>query len=460
MHVTDPTTATEAELQADLAALATLADAEEFLTQIANAMFPGGLPSIEHLTWADPREATVTATPSLDPIADAEARLREAEARFRTLVEQIPAVTFMAVLGEGKNEVYVSPHIENMLGYSQHEWLEDPFLWYTRLHVQDRPLWNEEFARGCRSGGPFRAECRFVARDGRIVWVHGEARVIRDDLHRPMFLQGVAFDITDAKNAQQLMLEQAVSRAKHDEELEIAKRVQTSILPKTLELDGYALAASMHPATEIGGDYYDLISTPECGWLAIGDVSGHGLDAGLVMMMVQSAMAAIVRTRPFGSPRDMVDTLNEVLYDNIRTRLGTRDHVTFTLFRLEADGRVMFAGAHEDVLLWRASTRKLEKIRTPGVWLGAKRGIRNVTLDTTLRLEPRDLLVLYTDGVTEARDASGKMLELDGLIAIIEPVVDRTPEEIRDHIVASTRAWMKAQDDDITVVVVRRTGRT
>ena len=451
-------TPTEADYAADLAALAALADAEEFLTQIAKALFPDGVPGIDRMTWSDPHGDHAEAQ-HLDPIAAAETRLREAEARFRTLVEQIPAVTFMAVLGEGHNEIYVSPHIEQMLGYSQKEWLEDPFLWYWRLHPDDRVLWNEEFARGCMQGGPFRAECRFHARDGHVVWVHGEARVIRDELGRPTFLQGVAFDITDAKNAQQLLLDSAVKKAKHDEELLIAKHVQTSILPKSLELDGYTLAAAMYPATEIGGDYYDLLVTDEAAWLAIGDVSGHGLDSGLVMMMVQSAMAAIVRTQSSGSPRTMVAALNDVLYDNIRQRLGTREHVTFTLFRLAADGRVVFAGAHEDILVWRANARRMEKIRTPGIWLGAKREIRNVTIDTSLRLDDGDLMILYTDGITEARDANGTQLELDGLIVAIEDVVDESPEEIRDHVIARTRAWMTEQADDISIVVVRRGSR-
>jgi len=445
----------EAALQADLANLAALADAEEFLNELMTAMFPDGIASIERLTWADPNETT-TAAEVLDPVADAEQRLREAEARFRTLVEQIPAVTFMAVLGEGKNEIYVSPHIEQMLGYTQKEWLEDPFLWYWRLHPEDRPLWNDEFARGCRTGGPFRAECRFMARDGHIVWVHGEARVIRDELGRPMFLQGVAFDITDAKNAQQVLLESAVKKAKHDEELEIARKVQTRILPRDLNVPGYEIAAAMHPATDIGGDYYDVLQTQQGAFLAIGDVSGHGLDAGLVMMMMQSAMAAIVKVRPGGTPRDMVDALNEVLYDNIRNRLLSREHVTFTLFKLGMYGRIVFAGAHEDILLWRARGKYMEKLRTPGVWLGAKRRISNVTIDTTLQLEENDVLVLYTDGITEARNAAGKQLELDGLISIITPVADRPPAEIRDHILAKTRSWMREQHDDISCVVVKR----
>src|SRR5919201_6119465 len=118
----------------------------------------------------------------------------------------------MAALGEGQNEIYVSPHIEALLGFTQQEWLENPFLWYSQLHPDDRALWNDEFARGCRTGGPFRAECRFIARDGRVVWVRGEARVVKDELGRPLFLQGVAFDITEAKTAEEQQLRRAVSQ--------------------------------------------------------------------------------------------------------------------------------------------------------------------------------------------------------------------------------------------------------
>ncbi len=132
-----------------------------------------------------------------------EARLRKLEARYRTLVEGIPAVTFMAALDEGVNELYVSPQIETLLGFSQKEWLEDPILWYTQLHPDDRDRWHEEFARTCASGEPFRSVYRFVARNGRVVWVHGEAKVVRDDDGRPLFLQGVAFDITAIKQAEE-----------------------------------------------------------------------------------------------------------------------------------------------------------------------------------------------------------------------------------------------------------------
>jgi len=144
----------------------TVAIANQFLEELASGMFPDGEVNPELMTWAERfGEAGTGARNS--PQLSIEERLKAAEARFVTLVEQIPAVTFMAVLGEGENDVYVSPHVEQMLGYTQEEWLSDPFLWYYRLHPDDRPLWNAEFTRGVRTGGPFRAEGRFIARQGQ-----------------------------------------------------------------------------------------------------------------------------------------------------------------------------------------------------------------------------------------------------------------------------------------------------
>ncbi len=138
------------------------------------------------------------------PARDAQARHRwTAEARYRSLVEQIPAVTFLAALDEDAREFYVSPQIEALLGFTQEEWLSNPFLWYRQLHPDDRECCHVEFARGCQTGGPFRAEFRALTRDGAVVWVRGEARVVRDDEGHPLFLQGIAYDITESKRAEE-----------------------------------------------------------------------------------------------------------------------------------------------------------------------------------------------------------------------------------------------------------------
>ena len=156
------------------------------------------------------------------------------EARYRTLVEEIPAVTFMAALDGGLSELYVSPQIEELLGFTQQQWVENPILWYTQLHEDDRQRWHEEFARTLNCAERFQSVYRFRARDGHVVWVHGEAKVGRDSDGRPLFLQGVAFDITDRKEA-----EEALRHARDELEVKVQKRtaqIQASLQEKEVLL--------------------------------------------------------------------------------------------------------------------------------------------------------------------------------------------------------------------------------
>jgi len=131
------------------------------------------------------------------------AQLRKFEARYRTLVEGIPAVTFMAPMDGGPGELYVSPQVERLLGFSQKEWVENPILWYTQLHPDDQTRWHDEFALTVATAAPFRSVYRFIARDGSVVWVQGEAQVVQDEFGKPLFLQGVAFDVTGIKQAEE-----------------------------------------------------------------------------------------------------------------------------------------------------------------------------------------------------------------------------------------------------------------
>lgn len=138
----------------------------------------------------------------------AEIQMRNAETRYRTLVEEIPAVTFLAALDPSAaeiSELYVSPQIESLLGFTQKEWLEDPVLWYKQLHPADRERWHVEFARTCSTAEPFSSVYRLMTRDGRVVWVHGHAKMVRDRDGHPLFLQGVAFDITERKRAEEAL---------------------------------------------------------------------------------------------------------------------------------------------------------------------------------------------------------------------------------------------------------------
>ncbi len=130
------------------------------------------------------------------------------EAKYRALVEQIPAVVFMAYLDERIGETYVSPQIEAVLGFTQEEWLQDPVRWYAQVHPDDKQRWSVEAAQLFLSGEPLRSAYRVLARDGRVVWFHCEAKMIRREDGRPWFIHGVGFDITDLKKTEEALQEE------------------------------------------------------------------------------------------------------------------------------------------------------------------------------------------------------------------------------------------------------------
>ena len=175
-----------------------LAEAETVLTELASVFFPSdsgsGFSSSEFVEKR--KRATIQA-----------AELPNALARYRTLLEQIPAVVFMAFLDKGIGEAYVSPQIEEMIGFSQEEWLNDPVRWYQHIHPDDKARWSIEAAQMFLTGEPLRSVYRVLARDGRVIWFHCEAKMVRRDDGQPWFIHGVGFDITELKQAEESLKE-------------------------------------------------------------------------------------------------------------------------------------------------------------------------------------------------------------------------------------------------------------
>ena len=126
----------------------------------------------------------------------AQEALKQSEIKYRTLVEQVPAVIYIAALRESRDMLYVSPPIEAILGFSPHDFEADPQTWAGRLHAQDHDRVMAQVARSVAGAESFTCEYRMVANDGRIVWFHDEARVVRDQEGRPLFFQGVMQDIS------------------------------------------------------------------------------------------------------------------------------------------------------------------------------------------------------------------------------------------------------------------------
>jgi PAS domain S-box-containing protein len=173
-----------------------LLEAERTLAQLADVFFPADA-QIEQLAHG------FIARWKSQPSADAE--WPDVGSRYRILVEQIPAVVFMAFLDQGISEAYVSPQIEAMLGFTQSEWLNDPVRWYNQIHPDDKTRWSVEAAHTFLSGDPLRSVYRVLARDGHVVWFHCEVRMVRHADGRPWFIHGVGFDITELKQTEDVL---------------------------------------------------------------------------------------------------------------------------------------------------------------------------------------------------------------------------------------------------------------
>jgi len=192
--------------------------------------------------------------------------------------------------------------------------------------------------------------------------------------------------------------------------------------------------------------------------LAIGDVTGHGLAAGLVMLMLQGMIAALARVEPELQPSQVVSVVGDALWDNVRERLKRDDHATLTLFRYHGAGQFRFAGAHEEIIVWRARTKHCETLSTPGFWVGALPSVRRMTVDSELQLERGDLMVLYTDGVTEPRNAHREQFSLERLVSLVEHVAHEPVATICARIHEAVQSWSASLDDDVTLLVVRYLG--
>jgi PAS domain S-box-containing protein len=179
---------------------------------------------------------------------EAEQALKENEAKYRSLVEQLPALIYVEAIDEGESEtdfVYISPQHEELLGYSAEEWTSDNKFWEKLIHPDDRERILAEDARTDETGEPFRVEYRYIARDGSTVWVRDDAVLVRDDGGAPLFWQGVMFDITESKRTEEKI--QLLNEELEERVAERTARLQAyaeRLAASNRELEDFAYVAS------------------------------------------------------------------------------------------------------------------------------------------------------------------------------------------------------------------------
>ena len=248
-------------------------------------------------------------------------------------------------------------------------------------------------------------------------------------------------------------------QARMARELEIAAQIQRALLPPTPSHPDFEFAGRMVPADEVGGDFYDVLSEPknDALWITVGDVSGHGVGAGLVMLMAQAAFASHFLNNPGEEPARVLREVNALLCENITNRLRDNKYVTAQLLTYAGAGKFVCVGAHEWPLIYRAKTKRCETVEAPGPWLGIVSDLSEVPV-TVITIEPGDVLCLYSDGVTEAQNAAGELFDMARLGAVIEKAMTegKVLDEVTRAVFEEVEAFSGRHDDDWTLLLAKR----
>ncbi len=253
----------------------------------------------------------------------------------------------------------------------------------------------------------------------------------------------ISFDIKDRKR----MLS----------ELDVAAQLQRDILPTTekKDLDGLIVVAKNRPATELGGDSFNFLTIKDKTYVYIGDVTGHGVAAGLIMTMANSLISVFADI--YDNPYDILVNVNKYIKQHVRKAMF------MTLVMMcwnHKTKKLTYVGAgHEHILVYRAASGVCEDLMSGGVALGMVPDNSKVIKEVDLDLADGDMVILYSDGITEAKNTSGELFGLDKLKKLI---VEYSPEYDLDgvhyHIAKDVSSYMEGhgQDDDITLIVLKR----
>jgi phosphoserine phosphatase RsbU/P len=242
-------------------------------------------------------------------------------------------------------------------------------------------------------------------------------------------------------------------------ELDMLRQMQQMILPTSDELSSISdleIAGYMEPADEVGGDYYDVLCKDGLVTIGIGDVTGHGLESGILMVMTQTAVRTLKEIREL-DPVRFLDALNRTIYKNIH-RMNSEKNLTLVILTY-LRGRVSISGQHEETIVVRKEG-KIERINTIdlGFPIGLDEEITAFINHTTVELEVGDGIVLYTDGIPEAYNIVQEQYGLERLCEVINQNWYRSAEEIKQAIVNDVKQFIGTQKifDDITLLVIKQ----
>ncbi|MCC5918231.1 MAG: PP2C family protein-serine/threonine phosphatase [Cryomorphaceae bacterium] len=245
-------------------------------------------------------------------------------------------------------------------------------------------------------------------------------------------------------------------------ELDVARKIQLMMLPNEQEFVaqiGIEVAARMDPASEVGGDFYEFLPQKDkSAILAIGDVTDHGLQSGLVMLMAQSITRATLDDHRMELPKAL-NRINTILYRNIRNRMEDFRNLTMILARIEED-KLTVCGQHENILYFDAEKQSCKMISTEdlGIYIGLIEDVGEHLREQDLPLNHGDLYFFYTDGLTEAEDPDGAFYGEDRLMEVFENNASKGPKKLLKAIYDDVYQFVGKREimDDITAIAFKK----
>ncbi len=282
-----------------------------------------------------------------------------------------------------------------------------------------------------------------------ILFLDREHMMTRGTELMDIFAHQVAFALENRRLQIELEQKQA-----WEHELQLASRIQNSLLPKSFpEIPGLSIFGLTRSAKEIGGDYFDVIAAEKNFFISIGDVSGKGVPAGLIMSELRSFIRCLVLS--YSSPKEILLQSAKLLLQDI---FGSGKFVSMLLFQWDGKDLVYSSAGHEHILHFHASTKVCDAYRSGGVVLGVDfRNFSRLLQEKKLEYLPGDIVVLFTDGATEAKNINGDMFKLPTLQRTIEKYHQLPMKELAEAILRDISEFIgeAEQHDDITLVTMK-----